>query len=57
MADYVITKVRYSRDESRIDELLVNDEGKATTRVEQRVPIASLMGPGFRGHRQPHGAS
>lgn len=52
MADYVITKVRYNRDESRIDELLVNDEGTTTTRVEQRATVISKI-PGKTYRTQP----
>jgi len=39
MADYVITKVRYNKAETHIDEVIVNDDGKSTTRVEQRATV------------------
>jgi hypothetical protein len=37
--DYVITSVRYNRAGTHITEVVVNDEGGSTTRIEQRTTV------------------
>ena len=41
MANYVISKVRYNKAGTHIDEVVVNNEGALQTRIEQRPAVVA----------------
>jgi hypothetical protein len=55
MANYVISKVRYNKAGTHIDEVVVNDEGKSVTRIEQRSTVVANIKATKTYRTQPPG--
>ncbi len=57
MAGSVITKVRFNDAKTHIKELVVNDDGSPTTRIEQRSTVISNIKAGKPYRTQPPGGA
>ena len=55
MADHVISKIRFNPAGTHITEVLVNDEGKKDTRIEQRAVVVSNIKAKKTYRTQPPG--